>query len=287
MAKIDTVAGLPAWFDLSKYKPAEGFGAIEWHRQLSARKLLLVLLSYRLEGSSSPVNPVYDDMGETAAKAYREHSEKVLGSVDFLGIPTCELEGARGVENLYPQDLLEHALNTCRDHQEWFDGLVEQGREVLTSRASGVRAITLTTLGSVDREVYATTKVAIDLPDAVLIEGFKSWLSSLRAAQGQAPIKYHRPTYKRWGRYGVLPYLDLTIWAQETGNHIPDRVMSAAISHYDAGEANLRKTVAPIAADLMRDLSELQSLAAVEAATGSPGDMETFDSGKFPEKLDP
>jgi len=53
--------------------------------------------------------------------------------------------------------------------------------------------------------------------------------------------------------------------------------MSAAISSYDAGEANLRKTIAPLAAELMRDLSGIQVLAGLEGAHRAPTNPETFD----------
>lgn len=52
----------------------------------------------------------------------------------------------------------------------------------------------------------------------------------------------------------------------ETDSHIPRHVMSSAVAGYNKGESTFSKTVPPLAANLMRDLSELQALAAVEAA---------------------
>ena len=120
--------------------------------------------------------------------------------------------------------------------------------------------------------------VDLSATDAILKEAFSSWLKSARAAEKEnSATTRNKPAYDRWGRYGLLPYLDLQIWALENGTHIPDRVMSAAISHYDAGEANLRKTLAPLAAGLMQDLSALHALAAIEASRLTPAEPETFD----------
>jgi hypothetical protein len=53
--------------------------------------------------------------------------------------------------------------------------------------------------------------------------------------------------------------------------------MSAAITTYDAGEANLRKTVVPLAKDLLLDLSALQALAAMEGVQNSSANSESFE----------
>lgn len=124
------------------------------------------------------------------------------------------------------------------------------------------------------------TLISVDLeaPDAVLIESFRDWVREARVRQKCTGPKGRKFYYDRWARYGLLPYLDLRTWSLETGIHIPDRVMSAAISHYDAGEANLRKTIVPLAADLIRDMSGLQALAGHEEAAAKRSGSETFDS---------
>lgn len=124
----------------------------------------------------------------------------------------------------------------------------------------------------------AAVRVDLDAPDALILESFAAWLAEARALKGQPrDKKFYRPNFGRWMRYGLLPYLDLLIWATETQNHIPDRVMSAAIGSYDAGESNIRKTVAPLAESLMRDLSELRALAAIEVTTKRPTTPETSE----------
>tara|TARA_Y100000589_G_scaffold209479_1_gene197536 strand:- start:953 stop:1933 length:981 start_codon:yes stop_codon:yes gene_type:complete len=121
--------------------------------------------------------------------------------------------------------------------------------------------------------------ISVDLQasDAALMESFKAWVKEARSHQRFAATSRRKSSYDRWARYGLLPYLDLLTWSLETDTHIPDRVMSAAISRYDAGEANLRKTIGPLAADLMRDLSGLQVLAGIEGAGRASENTETME----------
>jgi hypothetical protein len=114
--------------------------------------------------------------------------------------------------------------------------------------------------------------VNLGATDGEIKLAFDACLKEVRANQ-QAKAKREKPSYKNWARYGLLPYLDLLIWSMETDTNIIDRVMSAAISAYDAGEGNLRTTLAPLAAELMSSLSALQALVAVQARANP----EVFD----------
>ena len=275
MEKIQTVKDLPSWFDLGNYRSTENFDAAEWFRQLSARKLLLLLLSYRPGATSGETSAVYESLRDSAAKAYSSHSVRVLGRLDLDGVPCEQVSGGRGVDNLSAHDLFEHAINSCGTPQGWIESITPEDPSRFPSDEG--ESILLTALGSIDRPVFATAKIALDMPDTLLFEAFKVWLAEVRKSHPQTTAaKYHKPTYKRWSRYGVLPYLDLKIWAQDKDIHIPDRVLSAAVSEYDAGEVNLRKTVAPLADRLMIDLSDLRSLAAIEAAERNCKSPESF-----------
>lgn len=108
-------------------------------------------------------------------------------------------------------------------------------------------------------------QVDLNAPDIVVKQGFAVWLKEARAHQASAP-KGKNKMYERWAGYGLLPYLDLRIWELLTGNSINRYVMVDAVE-YVKGEASFSKTVVPLAAELMRDLSGLQALAAVEAVT--------------------
>lgn len=119
---------------------------------------------------------------------------------------------------------------------------------------------------------HALARVDLSAPDSVLMEGFEVWLAEARAARGiDRDRRFHRPNFGNWVRYGLLPYLDLLIWSMETDTEITWDVMAAVCRpHAVGGGEPMRKTVGLLAGNLMRDLSELKALAALEAATGEP-----------------
>lgn len=282
MAKVESVKDLPEWFDLEKYSGCEGFGAVEWFEQLSQRGYLITLQEIRRN------NPA---LIETVGATFTKAAKYIFGvNVESARIPDYFGEGGverhladekRCVHPLTFRHLLEHAQNMERFHsyepRQWFEVMAsgcnyvgqsphtEDSPMFITSRITGLS------------EQFAVARIDLSAPDALILESFADCLAELRAAKGRSQAKrFYRPDFKRWKRYGLLPYLDLVIWAMETKNHIPDRVMSAAISRYDAGEANLRKTVAPLAESLMNDLSALQALAALDLAR-EPAGTETFE----------
>jgi hypothetical protein len=92
--------------------------------------------------------------------------------------------------------------------------------------------------------------VNLDLPDSILLDSFKQWLVDAR--QNIQPEytdkKYRKPDFVSWAQMGILPWLDLTIWAKQEGVSIPNRVMADAIfKPGEGGEEAVRKTTAPTA----------------------------------------
>lgn len=281
MAKVERVEDLPEWFNLEKYRGCEFFGAPEWHHQISRRR---ELLSAHPEHSYPPrlaERGLFFDLwrvfSEIPASIVREKPVELDGQSDY------SRSGVQPVRNVYTFDL---AMQAYRDEIAEREGLC--GPEI-PNRWAAIGDKNFPLMSSVlvsnlpieinihDPRVPSLAVVQVDLgaSDSVLKEAFSTWLKDTRASRKTETPRQGKPLYDRWHRYGVLPYLDLWIWSIETGSHIPDRVMSAAISNYDAGEANLRKTVAPLAEGLIRDLSGLRALAAVEALSRVPSDPET------------
>lgn len=84
---------------------------------------------------------------------------------------------------------------------------------------------------------------------------------------------WRKPDFADWNRFGVLPYLDLRIWGQETGTRISNRVMADAIFlPGEGGEEVVRKTTAKLARELLtlKHLETLAALAAQEIAERNP-----------------
>lgn len=123
---------------------------------------------------------------------------------------------------------------------------------------------------NIDRKIegkWINPAVTVDLnsPDAAILKSFKEWLKRERAKQPKEASTPKKPAFDWWSNYGLLPYLDLSLWSQETGNHIPDRVMASAISYDKFGEDRLRKTIKPIASNLSALLDSLKPFAAEDS----------------------
>lgn len=103
--------------------------------------------------------------------------------------------------------------------------------------------------------------VDLNAPDAAILTAFKEWLKSQRANPPTGAKVSRKPAFDWWSDYGLLPFLDLSVWSLETDNHIPDRVMANAISGDTFGEDRLRKTVKPLASDLTALIDGLKPFA--------------------------
>ncbi|HBM09966.1 hypothetical protein CXF92_06790 [Pseudomonas sp. Choline-3u-10] len=271
MAKIDRVEDLPEWFNLDRYRECENLSATDWLAELEMRRTLF--RAYQSLGAM----PMWESDLVVAV-----HSG-VADSIREMPIDPSRNEYAdlhiQPVRNVNVADLL---MQRIRDEIANKDG---RGSDEMASRwaAIGDSQYPLNSAMSVaglpvEIDFYspyalpaAVIQVDLNSPDSLLRDAFTAWLKEARSFRQSDSGKRQKPLYGRWARYGLLPYLDLMIWGMETHTHIPDRVMSAAISHYDAGEANLRKTIAPLAADLMRDLSGLRAV----AFSKKPAETET------------
>lgn len=288
MAKIERVEDLPDWFDLAKYSECETFGAVAWLEQLERRQELLELHPSRVH-VSIPEDPeswqtfLFDfwkhAMHESTQKVrYAPLDSPSNGKIyEWMASPNSQ-----PIRKISAEDL---AWQIIRDRDAERAGKVPLGLSTRWDAINPDKVSAFTFISYIEAPLSINHyKGALEIPiiqvdvgasDAVLKAAFSAWLKTVRGSQKAELPKRPKALYGRWARYGVLPYLDLMIWSMETGIHIPDRVMSAAISTYDAGEANLRKTVAPLAEGLLRDLSELQALAAIEATNQAPEYSET------------
>lgn len=288
MAKIDRVEDLPEWFKLEKYQECKSFGAVEWLEQLERRRDILKTHPMYME---YPEREDYEQWENFCLEFWklttwdlsREVRDAPLYSPSEGKIREWVLDPyARPVRAIYPYDFIEQS---SRDLEAERKGKAPAGMSVRwdSMNPSNITNITFLRQSHIPLSLnyyngapeVPLIQVDLGVSDAALKEAFSDWLKEARANQKPEGTKRSKPFYERWARYGMLPYLDLKTWALETDTHIPDRVMSAAVSHYDAGEANLRKTVAPLADSLMRSLKELEILAAAEV-TAAGETPETF-----------
>lgn len=294
MAKIDRVEDLPEWFDLEKYQGCESFGAAEWLEQLDRRRDLLTLhpdYNSRVvqDDSSAWLEFVLDFWRSAVLEPARAVREEPIGSPSKGKFRDWMSHASN--QPIRPVVVMDLFWQADRDHAAESVGLAAKGISRRWNAINGYKisdlaehANTPLSINYYDNEgrhcgggntEIPIVQVDLAASDAVLKEAFSMWLKGARSTHKPVSTKRTKPLYDRWMRYGLLPYVDLLIWGMETNSHIPDRVMSSAISRYDAGEANLRKTIAPLGANLMRDLSEIQALAAVEAATRAQDKLES------------
>lgn len=307
MAKIRNLKDLPGWFDLKKYKGVESFRAFEWTRQLERRFDLLKHYPGNRAFHDAPehlqdaICVIWRQLNQEAASHLWDNPiqaqpedmpNKWISDVPCLPIkPVC-------VSDL--------AWQMARDKNALIAGKVKKSQytrwavinpeiqqlpinAVVTNNVLNKSSAIPPLRGVIPRD--HTTPLAIDYfngapalpivqvnlsaPDTVLKEAFAAWLKEARDKQVSAPQGKNK-MYDRWQRYGLLPYLDLRIWELMTGNSITRHVMSEAVDHVN-GESSFSKTVIPLATGLMRDLSELQALAAVEDKNLASVTSETFE----------
>jgi hypothetical protein len=280
MIKINNTTELPEWFDLEKYKEAENLDAAGWFIQLNLRKDLFDLYEqFEKEGQDEST---FFIGGTIAHKMVRQSLERLRSrpiQTDPIQPDTFENIYASLLVLGYKKDLSIKPVRGLSFQDLVWQRLWEtqgNGRVCQANRWELLTAPELSDcpaepilVGRMEQNQLATV-VDLNASDTVLKQAFATWLKEAR--KNVTPPPKESSLYKKWAFYGVLPYLDLRIWAMEKKFQIPDRVMARAINDCDIDK--LRKTSARIAISLMRDLSELQALAAIESSTRAPATPE-------------
>lgn len=264
MEKIDRVEDLPEWFSLDKYRGCENFDVNEWYRQLLERQSLFEACVCLIHPDSTEKRCY--DWYEEAVEEFREAPLELSPSLSDIEVKRQPVRSLRAFDLHITASEEMHAQGSKTSHPVDYTILFKDSWqteiEVLANGSPSLQPAIVVDLGAND----STLKAA-----------FAVWLADARKRSSDFSPSRSKPNWRRWARYGLLPYIDLWIWSMETETHIPDRVMSLAISRYDAGEANLRKTIVPLANELMSDLSALQALAALQAVQPTPANSEVFE----------
>lgn len=269
MSKKIRLEDLPKWFDLAKYQGTKDFSAAEWFACLSVRKGIIGFFKF--------LKTPY------AIAGFFEHSEASLHEYEILHERPLDFGAGNGwlwfgsevqanklnkpVSDLMFQDLVfqfqsdQDAVTRGAKESIWSE------RWRLIATPEELYMPTCLNNLAVGHLEDAGNAVLVDLraTDSVLIKAFSDWLQIARLKSPPSISKRERPAYKDWSRYGLLPYLDLVIWENEMGVRISHHVMAEAIGYRKGGDS-FRKTVPKLANDLMRSLSELEALAAIEAS---------------------
>ncbi|SFH74646.1 hypothetical protein SAMN05216206_0104 [Pseudomonas guineae] len=277
MAKIDRVEDLPEWFDLEKYKGAESFGVTEWIYHLRNRWHLFDSFDeLKKQGITVESFPGSDHWLPGNLERFRSDPLRVEeGLSDVLHPPVRDMAFGDLAGQRYFED---HAA--CQDEYSADD--VEYW-QFMAACDEPVREGLAASVGLMKARMSPGFPLMVDLraTDSVLITAFSRWLKNERAKQpASTSSKRELPAYNDWAGFGLLPYLDLTLWEGETGNKLTLNIMAQAVGYFRGGDS-FRKTVPSLAAKLMHSLNELECLGVIESAT--PDKPEKLDSCVFPE----
>jgi hypothetical protein len=98
--------------------------------------------------------------------------------------------------------------------------------------------------------------VDLKLPDYILKTQFQEWLSEMRTAERQRHeglSKHKGPSRAKWIDMGLLPCIDLLLWASEQDTEISMLDLAFAIHKGDVNkEDSIRKTTVPLATSFLQ-----------------------------------
>lgn len=272
---IKHIKELPTWFKLEKYEAAKKLDAVGWYEQLLVRHAIKTFLKSNISDviktqfqllQKSPIVYIDEDcvFGQffLSDKLFELKTKKPNYS---LGVHKLTVHELYLIENNIEEEKRTYARNYFRNRFNMFlipplDYPVKYPfKPWIDEPIDGIRR-------TLDNDVHV--RVDLGLPDKVLIEQFKQMLESIRKPLlkvGVSVENKQRPDFEGWAKFGILPYVDLTIWAEIEGVTIPNRVMADAIFLVgEGGEEVVRKTTQKLAEEMLTE-SHLNKLAALAA----------------------
>jgi len=302
---IRNTSELPSWYALEKYQNLANFGAEQWYEILLQRWTHNFFFErdgiekYRTYTMDNGENPFFSAL----IKSRKNPLSFLEDDLQIIVIGGGQLQSLKydkddfstfsyavkplTVRRLYQIELgLKEA--TRKRIRKWADGVfgwfgTDKFDEIPKSEHEWAKSFIDDPIFEAfekqgeEKELYEMERnhdlVQIDLtvPDKILIQQFTDYLRYVRQKYPCVKKAYRHkyPEYKKWIDYGVLPYLDLKLWADEEGYSIPNRVMADAIfPDGDKGEEMVRKTTKKIADMLMKKeyVDFLATIAAHEIA---------------------
>lgn len=282
--KIKRKIDLPNWFDLKKYATAELLDAAGWYEQLSIRRELIKppFGSIRVESIRREGPPLVEENARRLVALIRDTPIVNIEGDDLLRLISCS-GVLHELKTRNPKSSFGVRFTTVREHYIT-EHFIERdkrtyARNYFNEYFYGNSSSTLPLVSKdwfekpvdgVSNHPFYDINIRANtlLPDSVLIAQFGLLLKNWRRATTRLGLKNEKvrdPNFSDWVRFGVLPYLDLVIWQQETGVKITNRVMANTIfPPGEGGEEVVRKTTAKLVDDLLT-LKHLETLAAIAA----------------------
>ncbi|MCD5997257.1 hypothetical protein KDX38_27240 [Pseudomonas sp. CDFA 602] len=277
----------PSWFKIENYRDAKAFSPLQWYEQLYRRQALLSGYTFGEKLGASYEDRLWRIHVGKEAKAMRA---RPLEHVPVAGTGAPD---SQPIRDLMVRDLMQQAdrdrdargFGRCDKFatQRW---RVIRNPQAFYAQHEGLsRQPIVMDFYDIRKPPHAVIQVDLGATDAVLRAAFQRWLDAARAreepsmvllnedmpadevgARGKARNsesvdKTRESLWNRYARYGVLPYIDLAIWAMETDTVVKRPAYASALhdgGHYRTHD-NVKTTTEVHATQLMRDLTKLRA----------------------------
>jgi hypothetical protein len=274
---IRDIQDLPSWYDLNKYKEAKKLTARGWYEQLIVRSSYQALLERR---------PLHERLASFLKEMRRTPIINIEDPALTIMLGGGKLEALKGddaeyaapmsgVYSLTPRDLYFIERNISEEQRKYAKGFIEQ---IFGQSEGPLKKLRYRLQKWIIEPAYKTSShkwaqgavmVNLALPDKVLEAHFRGFLKKKRAELSvlQDEQRHHSIPFQRWVDCGLLPYLDLRLWAQENELKIPHHILAKSIYHKkDNDPETVRKVTALMAAAALskEGLIELEALASTE-----------------------
>jgi hypothetical protein len=238
---------IPSCFDLSAYDVCAGWGVREWSLALNERYFMRLMLKLD-EGESSLIKSTWI-LSERCFINPQGTRNKWLPS--FSGAATA-------VRDLNAMEFFEgHHVFSDERYAEFSSLAAEVFGEnypmpevlVCEAKLKSMPAWKMHQQAGVHNEKFMVA-VELGASDEMIVQHFKDWLKTTRKRLGSAKIKsaFTPQDFATWHEKRLLPYLDLTYWAQVRGHHFTLPVLADTlfpnVIHIGV-EDRIRKVVAP------------------------------------------
>jgi hypothetical protein len=260
-SKRRLLKSIPPWFRIANYQHAAGLDALGWAMQIGVRQVCSAQLSNMPERilpewdcavrkalSSLRDNPLCSPISQP----FRHHAFRRC--FDFAGIRVLS------VRSMMLKDLfrVERALRPTLTRAQ-----IDCAEQLVSDQSSF--GIARFFLGSPDwmdasvenecvRDGFVPLMIDLNFPNQHLMKHFGQHLQRLRRAPGGKPKQAAKksPDLGSWAEMGLLPCMDLLLWAEEQRGRLPDRLIADAIEPSDIRrEDQIRRVIRPLASGFL------------------------------------
>jgi hypothetical protein len=257
-------ARVPSWFKLSKYQDIGKLTRLVWYKHLSVRRDCLNAVGlgrdFWLEAE-----PLVCRNAHKILKGLRRNPLRVSKTADrvmveFEAFLAQKLPTSLAVRSLTMLGLCDQLSSVTEEKRAAVCSYVNlETRQRMDFRDANQTWLSQTVhMHRPTRDYFhwaELVEVDLSLPREVVVRQFREWISEKHGEKderGSQAIPY-APNLKSWAEMGLLPCMDLMLWAAEKDLILTTREIAIAI--HDGGlarESATAKTTIPLARDFFR-----------------------------------